>query len=61
MLAGQMISDNIERKKCEELFGENVFQQNSSYPQFSLESAILLIREFRELADEYTEAVFKSA
>lgn len=56
-----VIRTNIDSKKCEELFGENVFQQSSSYPQLSLDAAISLIREFQAIADEYAEAVFKAA
>ncbi len=56
-----IISKYIDKEKCEELFGENIFQQNKNYPQLSLESAIWLVWEFKKIADEYAEAVFKAA
>lgn len=52
---------NIDSKECEKLFGEDIFQASNHYPQMSLECALSLISDFRQIAEEYACAVFKQS
>lgn len=51
-----MPSQQIDKKQCEELFGEDIFQ-GRKYPRMSPALSINLVRDFRKIVDEYSESV----
>lgn len=55
------IDKSIGLERSREFFGEDIFEGNRGYARLSLNSSISLVREFRGIAREYAEAVFRLA
>lgn len=53
-----IIESDFDKEKCEELLGEDIFESSDHYPRLSLSRSLRLVREFKGIADEYSEAVF---
>jgi hypothetical protein len=53
-----IIEDSFNKEKCKELLGEDVFEWSKNYPRLSVAGSLRLLREFKSIADEYSEAVF---
>lgn len=52
-----LMSKIIDKTTCEKIFGEDIFH-NKNYPQLSFEGSLSLIRDFKNIAEEYAEHVF---
>lgn len=52
-----IIENEVNKEKCKELMGEDIFEWSERYPRLSLVQSLCLVREFKSIADEYTEAV----
>ncbi|MGK0512149.1 hypothetical protein [Rheinheimera aquimaris] len=52
-----IIGSEIDKEKCKELMGEDIFESSEHYPRLSLARSISLVRELKSIADEYAEAV----
>lgn len=53
-----IIENEIDRDKCKDTFGEDIFEWSKDYPRLSLAKSLLLVRELKSIADEYAEAIF---
>jgi len=53
-----VIKENINVNACKEMFGEDNFKMKGGLSQLSPKGALLLVKEFRDIAQEYAEAVF---
>jgi hypothetical protein len=56
-----IINAGVNKMRCEELLGEDLFKFSDSYPRLSLTGSLWLLREFKSIADEYSKAVFDKA
>lgn len=56
-----IINCSIDKAKCEELLGEDVFGLSDSYPTLSPVGSLRLLRKFRNIADDYSREVFNKA
>jgi hypothetical protein len=53
-----IIENNVDIDKCEEILGEDAFEWGAHYPRLSLVGSICLLKEFKNIASEYSEAVY---
>lgn len=53
-----IIEEVIDREKCTEIFGEDIFESDKNHPRLSLPGSLWLLQELRNIAEEYSEAVF---
>lgn len=53
-----LIDGDVYKEKCIKLLGEDLFEYSDSYPTLTFSGSLWLLREFKSIADEYSEAVF---
>lgn len=51
------IDGSVYKEKCLKLLKEDAFEHNDGYPRLSFSGSLWLLKEFKSIADEYSEAV----
>ncbi|HIH4317911.1 TPA: hypothetical protein ACYSBI_001851 [Morganella morganii] len=54
-----LVNDGIYKEDCIKFWGEDLFKCSPHYPTLTFTQSLNLLREFKSIADEYSEVVFK--